>query len=123
MKGCLADGFPFVLGFSVYSSFESDEVAKTGIVPLPQPNEEQCGGHAVLCVGYNDATQNFLVRNSWGSSWGQGGHFWINYSYLTNPNLASDFWTLRTVETGEGLIPPTRSSWLNTILSWISRKF
>jgi hypothetical protein len=50
MKGCLADGFPFVLGFSVYTSFEGEEVAKSGIVPMPKPDEENVGGHAVLCL-------------------------------------------------------------------------
>src|SRR5579883_2057021 len=35
MKGCLASGYPFVFGFTVYEAFESDEVAKTGVVPMP----------------------------------------------------------------------------------------
>jgi C1A family cysteine protease len=51
MKGCLAEGYPFVFGFAVYSSFESDEVTRTGVVPMPDPNtEEQAGGHAVTAV-------------------------------------------------------------------------
>jgi C1A family cysteine protease len=52
MKGCLAEGYPFVFGFAVYESFESDDVARTGVVPMPDPNvEEQVGGHAVMAVG------------------------------------------------------------------------
>jgi intein/homing endonuclease len=98
MKTCLAEGYPFVFGFSVYDSFESDEVANTGIVNLPDQSEGIVGGHAVVCVAYDDATQRFLVRNSWGADWGQGGNFTIPYEYLTNPNLASDFWTIRVVE-------------------------
>ncbi len=97
LKTCLAEGYPFVFGFSVYDAFESDEVAKTGIVPMPSPKDKQLGGHAVCCVGYDDATKCFIVRNSWGSTWGQKGYFLIPYEYLTNPNLADDFWTIRLV--------------------------
>ena len=95
MKGCLASGYPFLFGFTVYESFESDEVAKTGKVPMPGADEDVLGGHAVLAVGYSDASQRFLVRNSWGPAWGINGYFTIPYIYLTNPDLADDFWTIR----------------------------
>jgi C1A family cysteine protease len=72
MQGCLASGYPFVFGFSVYESFESAEVAATGQVPLPPRTETLIGGHAVLAVGYDDSIQSFIVRNSWGKSWGSG---------------------------------------------------
>lgn len=94
MKSCLAAGFPFVLGFSVYDSFESDEVAASGIVPMPSPDESCLGGHCVYCCGYTDAGEMFTCANSWGTSWGQQGFFQIPYNYLANPNLASDFWTI-----------------------------
>jgi C1A family cysteine protease len=51
----------------------------------------------VLAVGYDDASQTFLVRNSWGTGWGQAGYFTMPYAYLTTRGLASDFWTLRIV--------------------------
>lgn len=98
LKGCLASGHPFVFGFMVYESFESREVAKTGRVPLPRTGEAALGGHAVLAVGYNEADRCFLVRNSWGSKWGRKGYCLMPYAYLTDPDLAADFWTLRTVE-------------------------
>lgn len=99
MKTCLAAGYPFVFGFTVYDAFESDEVAKTGILNLPTSSEQNVGGHAVLCVGYDDASQRFMVRNSWGTGWGINGtgYFSMPYSYLTNSDLADDFWTLRLV--------------------------
>jgi C1A family cysteine protease len=97
MKGCLADGFPFVFGFTVYQSFESLDVEKTGIVPMPSPGEPVAGGHAVMAVGYDDAQQRFIVRNSWGAAWGQKGYCTMPYAYLADSHLASDFWTIRLV--------------------------
>jgi C1A family cysteine protease len=97
MKGCLAEGYPFAFGMTVYDSFEGDEVAKTGVVQMPSPDEQVVGGHAVLVVGYDDSQQIFIVRNSWGSEWGMGGYFTLPYAYIVNPDLASDFWTLRRV--------------------------
>jgi C1A family cysteine protease len=97
MKGCLAHGYPFVFGFTVYESFESNEVAKTGVVPMPASGEQVLGGHAVLAVGYDDSEQRFLVRNSWGDGWGMGGYFTMPYAYLTDRGLASDFWSVQEV--------------------------
>ncbi|HXR72710.1 C1 family peptidase [Actinocrinis sp.] len=97
LKGCLAEGFPFVFGFTVYESFESQAVAQSGDAPMPSAGEQALGGHAVLAVGYDDDTKRFLVRNSWGPEWGKGGYFTLPYAYLTEPGLASDFWTVRLV--------------------------
>src|SRR5579872_6651869 len=65
MKGCLASGYPIVIGFTVYESFESPAVAKTGNAPMPGSSEKVVGGHCVLVVGYDDSTQRFLCMNSW----------------------------------------------------------
>jgi C1A family cysteine protease len=91
MRGCLASGYPFVFGFTVYDSFESAAVAKNGVLNMPGGGEKVVGGHAVLAVGYDDAAQRFRVRNSWGAGWGQKGYFIIPYSYLISASLASDF--------------------------------
>ena len=97
LKACLAAGYPFLFGFTVYESFESDAVAHSGMVSMPQPGETSLGGHAVMAAGYDDGSGRFLVRNSWGAGWGMGGYFTIPYEYLKDPNLADDFWTIRVV--------------------------
>ena len=98
LKGCLASGYPFVFGFTVYESFESAAVARTGKAPMPSTNERVLGGHAVAAVGYDDKQRTFLCRNSWGTSWGMKGYFTLPYAYLTDGDLSADFWTIRVVQ-------------------------
>lgn len=99
MKTTLANGHVFVFGFAVYDSFLTDTVAYTGIVPMPTATERLLGGHAMMAVGYDDATQRFLVRNSWGKNWGipdgnLGGYCYMPYPFLEERNLSDDFWTI-----------------------------
>jgi C1A family cysteine protease len=101
LRTCLSAGSPFIFGFTVYDYFESAQMDKSGILTMPGTNESPIGGHAVLCVGYDDAKQMFLVRNSWGAGWGLKGYFWMPYAYMTNPNLATDFWTITTINSSK----------------------
>lgn len=97
MKQCLLNNLPFVFGFTVYQSFESEEVAKTGYMTMPTLFDKPVGGHAVLCVGFDDEKKVFIVRNSWGEDWGDKGYFYMPYAYLTSSVLASDLWTVENV--------------------------
>jgi C1A family cysteine protease len=98
LQSCLAEGFPFVFGFTVFESFQI--ISKNGIMPMPTPQEKRLGGHAVMAVGYDDAKKMFIVRNSWSKNWGDQGYFYMPYSYITDTNRADDFWTIRLVEKG-----------------------
>jgi C1A family cysteine protease len=97
IKTSLAQGYPVVFGFSVYDSFESNKVAENGIVPMPSKDESLIGGHAVVLVGYDNQKRVFIVRNSWGDSWGDEGYCYMPYEYILNRDLAADFWTIRLV--------------------------
>jgi C1A family cysteine protease len=98
LKYCLADGHPFVFGFTLYEGFESEEVKKSGVMPIPdRKHEKLIGGHAVMAVGYDDRKKAMLIRNSWGTDWGIRGHFWMPYELIKDPTFAHDFWTIRGV--------------------------
>jgi C1A family cysteine protease len=98
LKACLASGYPFVFGITVYQSLHSKMVARSGRAPMPLHHEKIHGGHAVLAIGYEDAQRRFIVRNSWGSKWGMRGYFTLPYDYFINRHLSQDFWTIRVVK-------------------------
>jgi len=97
LKEQLANDNPIAFGFAVYSSFMSSAVKNSGIVPMPKRSESRQGGHAVVLAGYDDARRMFLVRNSWGTNWGQKGYCWMPYEFVTSREISSDFWTITKV--------------------------
>jgi len=101
-KETLSNGFPVIIGFSVPESFESVETTRTGFMKVPDRSEDILGGHAVVICGYDDELEHngtkgyFKVRNSWGSSWGQQGYFWMPYDFV-KMNMCADCWFLQTI--------------------------
>jgi C1A family cysteine protease len=95
LQSALVSGFPFVFGFSVFASWANTD---STVVPLPNDSDSQVGGHAVLAVGFDNSTALFKFRNSWGTEVGEQGYFYIPYSYVIDPNLASDFWVINAVK-------------------------
>jgi C1A family cysteine protease len=97
IKAALASGYPICFGISVYSSFESRDVALSGRVPMPSFFDSSLGGHAILLVGYDEAKQLYTFRNSWGTGWGDKGYGYLPYQYVHSDKLASDFWIAETL--------------------------
>lgn len=95
LKSTLAGDNPIVFGFAVYPSFMN--VTSDGMMPMPQGDEQPEGGHCVVMVGYDDNKRVFIVRNSWGESWGDKGYFYMPYDFATDPKQCSDFWTVNAV--------------------------
>jgi hypothetical protein len=80
IKAALAAQEAVIIGFTVYESFENPDA--NGLLTLPNTStEEQLGGHAVLVVGYDDVKQYWIVRNSWGPTWGAAGYCMMPYGY------------------------------------------
>lgn len=110
IKTNLASGLPSMFGFTVYSSYNQASVANQGAIPYPVAADRVVGGHAIMAVGYNDSLQirnaaagavattgALLIRNSWGTAWGNGGYGWLPYAYVLN-GLATDWWALISAE-------------------------
>lgn len=98
MKRCLAEGYPHTIGLVVYPSFVGPDHRQPAVVPMPGLDEQPLGEHVVLAVGYDDAQQWLICRNSWGPSQGDGGYFYLPYAYASSKPRIGDLWSLRTVE-------------------------
>jgi C1A family cysteine protease len=110
IKANLAAGLPSFFGFTVYSSYTQASAANKGAIPFPGAKEKVVGGHAVVAAGYDDAikikntnaggpttTGALLIRNSWGTGWGDAGYGWLPYDYVLR-GLAVDWWSLISAE-------------------------
>jgi C1A family cysteine protease len=100
MKEFLAKGFCLGIGFTVFDSFEQ-AASNGGFIPYPKPTESVQGGHAVTIVGYdkNKDEGAFLIKNSWGTDWGERGYGWLPVKYFVKQEnadapLADDIWTI-----------------------------
>lgn len=102
MKQCLIDGYPFIFGMILYTSF--NKVTSNGLVPVPNTNEKVLGGHCMACVGFDDSKKHFIVRNSWGTGWGDRGYCYIPYNYMCDAGKTFDLWTIREISDTETAI-------------------
>lgn len=98
VKTALISGHPVIIGISVFASFESREVAASGIVPMPKPDEAPLGGHAMLVHSYGQMPGYFTVRNSWSNKWGKNGDCFIPYDYIGSPNYGADYWIIEEIK-------------------------
>ena len=97
VKRALLENGPVVAGITLYKGFMTSALAKTGIIPIPADKEQLVGGHAIVIVGYDDATRRLRFVNSWGTGWGDQGFGYLPYEYAEK--YMSDAWTFRLAPT------------------------
>jgi len=107
MKACLASGYPFVTGIKIFESFYS--VGADGKYDMPDQSKDTClGGHAIVIVGYKN-DRGWIMRNSWGADWGEGGHCYLPFPYLLTDDLChGDAWVISSVSKAPIQAPPTK---------------
>lgn len=100
-KSTLAEGYPIAFAVNTFNSFDSASKNK-GRVPMPKASDnvrKTHGWHAMLCVGYSDPDQMFIVRNSWGDEWGDKGYCYMPYDYVIHETYnGHDSWIIKSVE-------------------------
>jgi len=98
IKYWLINNEPIAIAIGIFSNFMKLDIAKSGIVNMPDfINDKFLGGHAVVICGFDDKNERFILRNSWGNYWGDNGYFYLPYDYLLNSNqnlCGNDFWII-----------------------------
>jgi len=79
------------------SSVPSMQAGSSAISNYFNTGSNFVGGHCVVIIGYDNNLQAFKIRNSWNTTWGINGHFWLSYKFIKNPNLANDFWIISDI--------------------------
>lgn len=109
MKNCLAGGTPFIASIIIYSSFQRKTDKDLCMITMPGSKEESQGGHAVLICGYDDSKQSWILRNSWGTSWGVKGYCYLPYVYLLDSSLCSECWAIISVSAPNSVSAPSKT--------------
>lgn len=98
IKAALAQNLPVIIGVTLFESFDSKSVERTGVVPMPDTRKESIlGGHAMLVVGYGQKAGHFTVRNSWGRDWGHSGDCYLPEKYVGSTRFGGDYWVVSLV--------------------------
>jgi C1A family cysteine protease len=102
-KSCLNEGYPIIFGTRLFNSFDENIRGRVAMPKSSELSRKDHGAHAMLCVGYSEKDQLFIVRNSWGTDWGDKGYCYMPYSYLMNEKLnLNDSWMIRQLADFKG---------------------
>jgi hypothetical protein len=91
IKKWIDNNEPIAIAISIYTNFMSYHSRTTGKIGMPSNNDKLIGGHAVIICGYDDNTSELILRNSWGTYWGDNGYFYFPYEYL---KYCGDLWII-----------------------------
>jgi C1A family cysteine protease len=108
-KSVLAEGYPIIFGVNTYDAFDNP---RNGFISMPRNTSGDPGPHAMCCVGYSDPDRVFIVRNSWGHQWGDGGYCYIPYDYMMSPELnGGDCWVIYSTDANVDINKIEEDAW------------
>lgn len=117
IKEQLAASNPVLMGIKVSNEFESYAGGIINSATFPSP----VGLHAQCIVGYDDSKSAFHVANSWGTSWGENGFYWIDYNVLVNQYISGgNVYYMSSNSANNVVNPPTTTTTSSVdIAAWV----
>ena len=85
VKAMLCKSIPIVACFSV--AWDNRVARRTGEISVIYDRQTNApldskSGHSMLIVGYDEEKKHYILKNSWGSNWGDNGYAYMSYEYF-----------------------------------------
>jgi len=114
LRTAMADRHTMVLGCPW---FEEWEQYSGGVLPIPTINSMVVGGHDTEWADYDDTIHAFYCQNSWNTTWGEKGHFWVPYEaidmFKAKGGYDAQYFTFSPLVTPPPVPPvPVKKCWL-----------
>ena len=97
IKKFITDNWPIICGIKIFSSFYNKKTFETGIIKIPNKDDEFLGGHCIIIVGYDDINSQYIFINTWGNKWGNEGIGYIKYNYIAENNYSDEFFVIKKI--------------------------
>ena len=105
ITSALAEGHPIGISLKVFDSFGKSH---KGFIFRPSDRElksSDYGYHAMVLCGYSEKEKIYIVRNSWGTQFGDNGYCYIPFSYIEDKSLCRQACIVTGVSCGEIVAP------------------
>lgn len=103
ITSALSEGYPVAISLRIFDSFGADG---NGFIYRPTKEDlatSVAGYHAMVICGYSEEEKVYIVRNSWGSSFGDRGYCYIPFSYVESTEYCNQACIITDIEVGQGI--------------------